>query len=80
VGLDDRDHVNREHYPSCTCITCWRRRSEGAAENWCSRHKEPKGQSGCWLCLLENREEGVAGNGSTGTYQRFAVWRHGKTR
>ena len=53
VGLDDRDYMNREHYPSCTCIACCRRRSERAAAYWCGRHDRPKGPSGCPACLLE---------------------------
>ena len=63
MGLDDRDNANREHYPSCTCVACYRRRSEKAAETWCSRHNRPKGPSGCEICLLEGRSDGSPGNG-----------------
>jgi hypothetical protein len=62
VSLDDRDYMNHEHYPSCTCVACWKKRSERAAEKWCSKHERPKGQSGCQLCLLESKDVGVPDN------------------
>ena len=80
MGLDDRDYVNREHYPSCTCMACCRRRAERAAEHWCNRHNRPKGQTGCQMCLLESKGQSAPESGSGGMLKHFVVWRHKKTR
>jgi len=67
VGLGYRDYMKDEHYPSCTCVGCCRKRSERAAkENWCDRHSRPMGQSGCPVCLLESRGEGIPDDGNGG--------------
>lgn len=64
MALDDRDYLKGEHYPSCTCVACCRRRSDIAAKvNWCDRHDRPMGLSGCQLCLLESKGEITPGNG-----------------
>lgn len=78
MGLGDRDYMNGEHYPGCTCVACWKKRAERAEEHWCSRHNRPKGQTGCQMCILETESERAPGNGGGGALERFAVW-HRKT-
>lgn len=73
MGLDDRDYTNGEHYPSCTCMACYRKRVERAAENWCSRHNRPKGHSGCPVCLTENSGRGAPDNGKAKPVQNEVV-------
>ncbi len=65
MGLEERDYMREEHYPSCTCVACCRRRYERAARlNWCDRHDRSMGPSGCQLCRMEGlTEEGPDGAG-----------------
>lgn len=54
MGLEERDYMKEEHYPSCTCVACCRKRYERAARvHWCDRHDRPVGPSGCHLCRME---------------------------
>lgn len=67
MGLEERDYVKEEHYPSCTCVACCRKRSERAArEHWCDRHNRPMGPSGCQLCHLEGVDDEAPGSGQDG--------------
>ncbi len=58
MGLDERDYLKGEHYPSCTCVACCRKRHEKAArEHWCDRHDRAMGPTGCPLCQAEGLAE-----------------------
>jgi hypothetical protein len=78
VGLDDRDYMKSGHYPNCPCVACFARRAERPEENWCSIHKESKGQSDCWVCLLEAGSDRDHRYMSGRVFERVAAWRHGR--